>query len=312
VKFWIGVTDGDWFDFLSSLKGLDEVNFWQPGGHRLFRTLAVGELFLFKLHSPRNYIVGGGFYAHSTLLPLSLAWETFEEKNGAVSIDDMRERLEKYRRACPDPFADYTIGCVLLEQPFFFSGADWIPSPSDFSLNIVQGKTYDASTSTGKEIWDAVSLRLKSAYESSISEAPPPIGIGGPRYGKPAIVLPRLGQGSFRVLVADVYGRRCAVTGERTLPALEAVHIKPYKKSGPHRVDNGLLLRRDIHRLFDLGYVTVTLEHKFEVSRRIREDFENGRDYYALQGRRILVPDKPDLRPSREYLTYHTEQVFRG
>jgi len=86
LKAFVGVTDNDWFACLAGLPGIDEVNFWQPGGKRLFQKLQPGEPFLFKLHSPYNFIVGGGFFAHSTFLPISLAWETFEEKNGAGSF----------------------------------------------------------------------------------------------------------------------------------------------------------------------------------------------------------------------------------
>ena len=60
----IGVTDTDWFAFLAQQPGIDEVNFWQPGGTGRFRALEPGEPFLFKLHAPYNYIVGGGFFAH--------------------------------------------------------------------------------------------------------------------------------------------------------------------------------------------------------------------------------------------------------
>ena len=86
------------------------------------------------------------------------------------------------------------------------------------------------------------------------------------------------------MLVTDAYNRRCAVTGERTLPVLQAAHIKPYAESGPNRVSNGLLLRSDLHILFDRGYVTINRDYRLEVSPRIREEFENGRQYYAMAG----------------------------
>jgi hypothetical protein len=76
-------------------------------------------------------------------------------------------------------------------------------------------------------------------------------------------VRQRLGQGAFRVLVTDAYERRCAVTGEKALPVLQAAHIRPVTKEGTHQLDNGLLLRSDIHALFDQGYVTVTPDHRF-------------------------------------------------
>ena len=92
------------------------------------------------------------------------------------------------------------------------------------------------------------------------------------RYGEPMVVRPRLGQGAFRVIVTDAYERRCAITGERTLPVLEAAHIKPYGSGGPHELENGLLLRSDLHTLCDQGYVTVDADQlKVVVSNRIRE-----------------------------------------
>jgi putative restriction endonuclease len=127
-----------------------------------------------------------------------------------------------------------------------------------------------------------------------------------------ALVKKRLGQGGFRIAVTDAYGRRCAVTGERTLPVLQAAHIKPYSQSGPHSIENGLFLRSDLHTLFDRGYVTVTQDLKLRVSRKIRDDFENGRDYYALDGRDLNVPVPPDPRPSPGYLEWHNDAVFRG
>ncbi len=312
MKLYVGVTDGDWFDFLSSLEGVEEVNFWQPGGNRVFGRLSPGEPFLFKLHSPRNYIVGGGFFAHATLLPMSLAWESFGVKNGATSAEEMRRRIEKYRRADPDPLADYTVGCVLLQSPFFLEERDWIPVPPGFSLNIVQGKTYDTMENTGRTLWERVEPFIRTARNDGPSEVRPAANAEEHRYGEPTIVHPRLGQGSFRIVVTDTYHRRCAVTRERTLPALEAGHIKPYSKSGPHSVNNGLLLRRDLHKLFDAGYVTVTPEYTLEVSRRIKEEFENGRDYYAMHGRQLWVPSQGQLRPRREYLDYHASNVFKG
>jgi hypothetical protein len=74
---WVGVTDKNWYEHLARLAP-EEVNFWQPSGSRTFRILQAGEPFLFKLHSPHNYIVGGGFFVRYSALPASLAWDAFE------------------------------------------------------------------------------------------------------------------------------------------------------------------------------------------------------------------------------------------
>jgi putative restriction endonuclease len=131
-------------------------------------------------------------------------------------------------------------------------------------------------------------------------------------YGDPVLVRPRLGQGTFRVLVTDNYQRRCAVTGEKALPALDAAHIRPVAEGGQHRLDNGLLLRTDVHRLYDAGYVTVTPDGRFLVSRRIKDDFDNGEPYMPFHGQRIWMPGDPVSQPSREALEWHAEGVFLG
>ena len=88
----IAVTDRDWFDMLRQQPNLCEVNFWAPSAAN-FRALQPGELFLFKLHAPRHFIVGGGIFAYANALPCSLAWEAFREANGANSAQEMRARM---------------------------------------------------------------------------------------------------------------------------------------------------------------------------------------------------------------------------
>jgi putative restriction endonuclease len=132
------------------------------------------------------------------------------------------------------------------------------------------------------------------------------------RYGEPVLIRPRFGQGAFRIGVTGVYQRRCAITGERTLPILDAAHIRPYGAGGEHEISNGLLLRTDVHRLFDLGYVTVSGDGRFEVGRRLKMDFENGRLYYEMHGRPIALPEEIDQRPSRDALEWHQANKFLG
>jgi len=303
MKIFVGVTDHAWFDLLRNQPWLEEVNFWQPSGRTQFRALQPGEMFLFKLHSPDNFIVGGGFFAHSSLLPISMAWESFGISNGAVNLSDMRKKVEKYREQSENRFADYTIGCILLEQPFFLPRELWIPIPEDWKANIVRGRDYDLTGEPGLTLWQRIQAAL--AVSAGVREQPA-------RYGNPALVLPRLGHGSFRVLVTDVYERRCAITNERTLPALEAAHIKPFSENGPLSVNNGILMRRDLHALYDRGYLTITPAYQIEVSRRIKEEFENGKEYYRHHGNQIRIPTLAGNRPSAEFLVWHNENIYRG
>jgi putative restriction endonuclease len=113
------------------------------------------------------------------------------------------------------------------------------------------------------------------------------------------------------VIVTDVYKRQCALTNSHILHVLDAAHIKPYSVGGTHQPSNGLLLRQDIHTLFDRGYVTVTPEYRVEISRRLKDEFDNGKEYYALHGKTILLPDALEFRPSTELLSWHNEVMFK-
>ena len=148
-NLYVGITDRQWFELLSASMPLDEVNFWSPSG-RPFRSLSPGELFLFKLHAPDNFIVGWGVFAHDLALPCSLAWETFGIANGARNFAEMRARIARYRRVDPALREDFVIGCRVLTQPSFLAEKDWIPAPSTWAREIVQGKTYSVDELKGR------------------------------------------------------------------------------------------------------------------------------------------------------------------
>jgi putative restriction endonuclease len=294
MKLYIGVTDNEWYRFLSQLSNVDEVNFWQPGGTNQFRALQPGELFLFKLKRPHNHIAGGGFFTHATRLPVSLAWEAFGEKNGATTFQEMRAMIADLRTDRVDPHEDFYIGCILLQYPFFLPKKEWIPVPQDFHRNLMKGKGFDTDSGSGKVLWDEIQLKLKSQPVLAGQ-----VGDGTVMWGNPTLVRQRLGQGSFRILVTDTYRRQCAA------------HIRPVTEEGKHRVDNGLLFRSDIHRLFDKGYVTVTPDYKFRASRRLKDDFDNGEEYWKLDGNNIWLPKVSEAKPNREFLEWHSDTVFR-
>jgi putative restriction endonuclease len=261
-----------------------------------------GTLFLFKLHSPNNVVVGGGYFVRFTVLPCFLAWEAFGEKNGVTTLQELVRRMTYYRHSTQHGGSE--IGCNLLVEPFFFPEEDWISIPENWKPNIQRGLTYDTENQYGAGLWEAVHARITNRNISREDQEPI-------RYGSEYLTRARLGQGSFRVLVTDAYHRRCAVTNEKTLPALEAAHIKSYRQDGPHRISNGLLLRADVHRLFDDGYVTLDQKLRFVVSQRVREQFENGREYYRYHGARLQnLPDSLSDQPSPEFVRWHNEACF--
>lgn len=313
VRLWAAATDLDWFDYLAAQTEIDEVNFWQPSGHANFGAIGEGELFLFKLKSPRNVIGGFGVLSQSTNMPLSLAWEAFGIKNGARTHSEMRSRVLRYRneaRDKPDPI----IGCRVVVQPVFLPPSMWIPQPDSWARSIVVGKTFDTSTTEGLRLWDQVMAVAQSAFSTpsvaTFAEQRSVYVAPGSRYGEPHLIRPRLGQGAFRLAVTDAYNRECAITGGRVLPALEAAHIQSYGSGGGHEVRNGLLLRRDIHSVFDAGYLTLDEDLRIVVSDRVRTEFNNGNEYRRFHGEKLRVPPNPAFQPDAARLAWHRENRF--
>lgn len=323
MRGFIANTDYDWFTFLRAIEPpIDEVNFWRPG-EASFKVLQPGEPVFFRLKAPRNAIGGFGTFVHFSQLPSAVAWDVYGPANGAASYDELRARLVQLRSRNDIAMTgrELHIGCILLTQPVFFDEDEWVTTPNNWRRNVPPGLAYDLTEGEGRRVWlECLERAAKRPGFSSVSIAPPaslrtgiiadrPIASG---YGAFTSFRPRLGQRSFRVAVLDSYGRRCAVTNEKTLPALEAAHIRAYRDVQEHVLSNGILFRADIHKLFDSGYVTVTPDHHFLVSRSIKEEFENGRDYYALDGTSIRLPQRASDHPAADALIWHNEQRFRG
>lgn len=315
---YVAITDFDWFSYLSRRSDWVEVNFWQPSATNLLNPPA-GMPFFFKLRAEYGSpIVGFGYFSWRSVLPAWIAWDNFHDANGAPSREDMLSRIGRLRR---DPEIDYSgnyeIGCLLIARPVFFAKADWVRPPANMSPNVQRGKGYDIAEGEGRRV--LLECRQRAAhYGSGIAPAEGANihGIeGAERFGPGRLVRPRLGQGGFRTVVMDTYGRQCAISTEHSLPALEAAHIKPYSDGGEHSIQNGLLLRADIHRLFDHGLVTVTDEHRFLVSKTLRDRYANGRVYYELQERieragKIHLPSDPAFHPDRALLRWHSRTKF--
>jgi len=313
-KGYIAITDPNWYRHLSGRPRLDEVNFWQPHGGHAFRALSPGAPFFFKLRGPQKSIAGFGFFQRWESMTACYAWDCFGDANGAPTFEAMLDRLARLRKEATPPTGGFQIGCIMIAAPVFFVPDEWVRPPADWAKSgIQQGKTYDLSCGEGNRILrECMDRATGGLHYWNIDADPRLVADNFARYGAAVEVRPRLGQGLFSLAVRDAYQGACAVTGEHSLPALEAAHILPYGQGGEHRVDNGLLLRSDLHRLYARGYVTVTPDYVFRVSDRLRDEFHNGRSYYGLDRAKITVPDRELWRPNREFLEWHEKRLFRG
>jgi putative restriction endonuclease len=224
-------------------------------------------------YSQGNRIVGGGFLSGWASLPMSRAWEFFGEDNGCASEVEMRQRIGKYRGTLHDARNEPEIGC------------------SSYVEDVLRELLQRHLTAT----------------------ADGPSVVAGEVFGAPRLTPTRVGQAAFKALVQEAYGRRCAVTGDKIVPVLQAAHIRPVTLDGENRVDNGLLLRSDVHTLFDCGYLGVHPEsRRLLVSSRLRADWGNGEEFYhrAQSDQPISVPARRADHPNRDFLTWHADTVF--
>lgn len=327
MRLYVGNTDRQWFEYLRTIQA-KEVNFWRPSAKTEFRVLEPGELFLFRLKSPIRRIVGGGRFSSYMRIPLSVAWDIFGEKNGMASLEELRDIINHYRERFdvppdPDPF----IGCISLNEVFYLDEADWIAGPADWAPSLVQGKSYASETDTYKLLISALAstptgtphtqsnssenkvIREAQDVSYSLSNTVAMDQDTDKRYGAAYLTQGRLGQSNFRMAVMRYYNSRCSISGCSIPQVLEAAHIKPYSQNGPHAVNNGILLRKDIHSLFDQGYITIDPHtYKVKVSSHIKLDTNYGQfDQQSV----VSLPKDPALRPLEEYLLWHNNNVFQ-
>lgn len=130
-----------------------------------------------------------------------------------------------------------------------------------------------------------------------------PVGVEDAREKVAASIVRRQGQPEFRGKLLVAYAGRCAITGYDSEQALEAAHIHPYKGPATNHIQNGLLLRADIHTLFDLGLIGINPD-TYEVM--IREELQNT-EYRELQGKKVRLPEERELRPNADALREHWE-----
>jgi len=128
-----------------------------------------------------------------------------------------------------------------------------------------------------------------------------PTDVADARRRVSADIVRRRGQPAFRKALLDAYGNACAITGCSLPAVLEAAHVLPYKGDHTNVVSNGLLLRADIHTLFDLGLIAIQSERMVV---RVSPELENT-EYGRLDGSLLRLPKQNSQRVSQDALDRH-------
>jgi hypothetical protein len=166
--------------------------------------------------------------------------------------------------------------------------------------------------SNAEGVWNAVALPMSvlaqaeaEAQDQAFDHLPPLDSDHDSRVWTLTAIAQRQGQGAFRAKLLEAYGQTCAITGCTAVSVLEAAHILPYRGEPTHRVDNGLLLRSDIHTLFDLGLLWITDTHQVAIADTLR-----GTEYEVLGGHVMRLPVQPVHRPNPAHLAKHAQTAL--
>ncbi len=155
-------------------------------------------------------------------------------------------------------------------------------------------------------LWDQQVLGAQSAVQKLVEEAP--FNPEDEQDGKKKVwaeVAQRQGQSKFRKTLIEAYDATCCVTGTAVPDVLQAAHIRPYNGPSTNHVSNGLLLRADIHTLFDLKLIKIEPDTMIvHVSSSLM-----GTSYWTLNGQVLRMPSKKKYHPNRNSLEKHFQDA---
>ena len=288
--FAISPTDFEWFRFLKENNFNTDINFWTPTPWNI-QQLNMGDKFYFRLKAPIKKIGGCGVFKEYLNMSAEEAWNRFGLKNGCGSKLEMIDRLNRYRqkrRIDERNATEAEIGCIVLQDAQFWDEDKYVnlaETDIEFSDQVVKIKYFTVADPF---------LTTPSISDASHFVPLPPASVRG---GINTSIIARKGQGSFKGIITTAYKNSCCISGETTPELLEAAHIQPYLNEDSNHSQNGLLLRVDLHRLYDNGLLYIDEEYTVHISPHLKSD-----NYRIFQGRQITLPTNRSDWPSIEAL----------
>lgn len=167
--------------------------------------------------------------------------------------------------------------------------------PAKHKINIVEGDVRKTSAT----LKSSLNLYFKFLEDSSFKEISDKEIIRRIK----ASIKSRIGQPKFRKDLLDAYNSSCSITGTKVVSTLEAAHILPYAQFGDNytNVNNGILLRSDVHLLFDLNQIQIDKDYIIKVDPAL-----NGTQYAQFDKKEITLPEYSQYHPNTEYLERKT------
>lgn len=270
-----------------------------PNGGRV----AVGDALILRDH---DWLLGAGLVEGLTVIPDVSKTRLRCPSCGLAALQGRKEGLPFWCQRCKQRTDAPVEDQVRVEQRIAKYQESWIAldyariTPRDLKDQVQLDQSQHAIRPAS---WEAM-LNLVAAQRGDRGGHGPvvPIEMPEPNGGfKTRQVRQRVGQRSFREKLVDKYGMVCAFSGPLPGAVLEAAHLYSFAELGEHDMHGGLLLRRDLHSLFDRGLVTVDPSGRIELG----EDLAGVAAYAHLAGESLKVDIS---KRTREWLALHREQ----
>ncbi len=288
--FVIAPTDNTWFQFLRDTELNSFVNFWTPTPWNI-KKLNQGERWYFLLKSPIRQLGGFGEFYEYKNLTTNEAWKEFGKRNGCVDKAQFINRIQNYIDKNSESFGGksidvntYQIGCIVLVNCQYWDEEKYL-RPEDFQIDfaaqVVKYKYFDQ--------YDPFTIQIDGSHNFNL--------VNEPREDFKREVSQRKGQSEFKGKILKAYENKCCITGEACPELLEAAHLQSYLTESSNHIQNGVLLRVDLHRLYDSGLLFIDSHYIVHISSLIQSI-----TYQQYNGQRISLPDNPNSYPSKESL----------
>jgi hypothetical protein len=311
-------TDPYWFAHVFS-RGIKNPVFWRKTARNPNREAVVpGNQLFFRVTKTNPPVIRGrGVINAVGVYTLAEAFDAFDQRLGYPSMREMISASTKWtsgihlqpntKMFCIVVSDFQVLRDIRTDTELANLGIDFIHT------NVVTGKELDdAQTSALLEIArdrasQPVSSLVSFISNGAASEAVDefnPRNIQDAREKIARLVAKRQGQPEFRKKLLKAYGSKCAISGSNAPAALEAAHVIPYLGPQTNHVSNGLLLRADLHTLFDLGLIAID---SYTMTVIVHPSLL-ATDYRELAGKAVSLPANKRDRPNKEALDIHRRE----
>lgn len=286
--FAIAVTNRNWYAYQKKHGFINNINFWTPKVWDV--ALQPGTKIVFKLKGPSDEVGGYGFFVKYKSQTLDQSWKEFGQRNGFDTKEEFVTALTKGKGN-----SSSICGCMVLDNVVFFDYPERLSTYGlKFDLHIVTYKNERI-------------IPFPTFGQNAVVSSQPSFNLVPPQNKTKAMqsATQRVGQGQFHSDISTAYGHTCCITGETTPELLQAAHIQDYINKDSNHIQNGLLLRIDIHKLFDSGLLYIDQTYIVHVSPLVKT-----LEYLQLEGKQITLPKSKSDWPSLKALQFK-EDSFR-